>query len=329
MSTILTTIVQMQAAGLDLDKNSKIEVFNPHIDASERNYLLPVLGKTFYDLLIADLDTETPAETTTDLLPYLRKPLAWNAYYLFFKKPVGSLSHSGFYKKTFDHSQAPAKWEIDSLKEELICNADKAIDELVDFLRENIEDYPTWEESDYFAQNANLIISKASEFDLWVKIGCSARVFHRLLFFRETAERNIKKTLCGDLHELIISQLNGSEAETPAITALRPFLQAVIAFDTMSKAILQVPFFRYGNDVMTWTYNDGTLSKSGLTATEARNLQETYKQLYEDARNELIAYLNDNIADYPEYENSACYSLTPRTLEVRYENEITKKHFGI
>jgi len=329
MSTILTTIAQMQAAGLDLDKNTKIEVLNPHIDAAEKNFLLPVLGQAFYEELIADLEETTPSDTTIALLPYLQKPLAWNAYYLFFKKPVGSLSHSGFYKKTFDHSQPPAKWEIDQLKEELICTADKALDELAAFLRENIEDYPTWEDSDYFSKNSILLLPTASQFDKYVKIGCSSRVFQRLLFFREQAERNIKKTICPDFYQVVIDQVSGEEEITAPITALIPYLQAVIAFDTMRKAILQIPFYRYGADVLTWTYADGTLTKSGITLTEAREISAMYDSLYEDARNELLAFLNDNIANYPEYESSSCYSTEPRTLVVKYENDPLKKHFGI
>jgi len=328
MSTILTTIAQFQTAGLDLDKNSKIEIFTPHIDSSEINYLLPVLGRTFYDALIADI-AGTPSAETTALLPYLRKPLAWNAYYLFFRKPVGSLSHSGFFKKTFEHSQAPSKWEIDLLKEELICNSDKALDELVAFLRENIADYPTWESSEYFSKNSTLIISGPQPFDLYVKIGCSSRVFQRLLFFREIAERNVKKTICPDFYQVVIDQISGAEVLTAEITALLPYLQSMIAFDTMSKAIMQVPFYRYGADVMTWTYSDGTLTKHSLTVTEAREMSAMYENLYKDARNELIGFLNDNIADYPAYADSACYSLTPRTLEVRYDNDPIKKHFGI
>jgi hypothetical protein len=329
MSSFLTTIAQIQAAGLDIDKNTKIEVLQPHINASEKNFLLPVLGQSFFDALADDLEEDTPTAETTAVLPFLQKPVAWNAYYLFFRKPIGSLSHSGFYKKTFDHAQQPAKWEIDQLKEELICSADKALDELVAFLRENAADYPLWEDSDYFAKNKNLIIKSAQDFDQYVKIGCSSRVFQRLLFFREQAERNVKRTVCTDLYARITDELSGEIPLTPEVEALLPYLQPMVAFDTMQKAVMQVPFFRYGNDVMTWTYSDGTLTKNSITMAEAREMSGMYTSLYEDARNELLGFLNDNISDYPEYENSDCYSTAPRTLEVRYPNDVLKKHFGI
>ena len=329
MSSFLTTIAQMQAAGLDLDKNSKIDVLQPHINASERNFLHPVLGKALFDALADDLEEDTPTAETTAILPYLQKPVAWNAYYLFFRKPVGSLSHSGFYKKTFEHGQTPAKWEIDQLKEELICSADKALDELVDFLRENIADYSLWEESDYFAKNKTLIVQDAAQFDLYVKIGCSSRVFQRMLYFREQAERNLKRTICGDLYQRILDEISGAETLTEPVKALFAYIRPMISYEAMSKAIMQVPFWRFGADVMSWTYSDGTLSKSGLSSAEAREIAGMYRELYEDSRNELISYLAANLEDFPEYADSECNIAGPRTLVVRYENSIEKKHFGI
>ncbi|WP_373399692.1 DUF6712 family protein [Algoriphagus halophilus] len=329
MSTILTTIAQIQEAGLDIDKNTKIEVLTPRIDESERDYLLPVLGQDLYDTLITDLAEVTPSAATTAILPYLQKPLAWNGYYRFFKKPVGSLSHAGFYKKNFDHSQQPAKWEIDLLKEELICTADKSLDELIAFLRDNVADYPDWETSAYFSQNKSLIIQNADQFNQFVKIGCSSRVFQLLDPFRRRAEKNVKRTVCSDLYAAILDQMSGDVAEDAAITALLPYLRPMIAYETMINGILRVPFYRYGEDVMSWTYADGTLTKQGLSAAEARSQSEMYKDMYEEARQDLLAFLNENIDDYPEYANSDCYSTSPRTLEVRYDNDVTNKHFGI
>lgn len=326
MSTILTTITQMQAAGLDLDKNSKIEVFNPHIDASERNYLLPVLGKAFYDLLIADLATVTPAETTIALLPYLRKPITWNSYYLFFKKPIGSLSHSGFYKKTFDNSIAPTKYEIEKLQDQLICNADKAIDELILFLLENEENYPDWSKSDFYEQVGGSIIPTAQVFDEYVKINCSGRVFARLKQYRIRAERSLQRVLCTDLYNKVITEIKSNIS--PEINLLMPYLRACVAFETMATGIRMLNFNYLENGIYIFSASI-TQDKTAISTAEVKMLSDQWKIDYDFARNELIAYLNDNIADYPEYENSACYSLAPRTLEVRYENDITKKHFGI
>jgi hypothetical protein len=80
---------------------------------------------------------------------------------------------------------------------------------------------------------------------------------------------------------------------------------------------------------MSWTYSDGTLSKSGLSSAEAREIAGMYRELYEDSRNELISYLAANLEDFPEYADSECNIAGPRTLVVRYENSIEKKHFGI
>jgi hypothetical protein len=329
MSAFLSTIAQIQSAGLDIDKNSKIEVLQPRITEAERGYILPVLGKPLYDALLADLEEDTPSAETVALLPYIQKPLAWMAYYLFYRKPIGSLSHTGFTKRDFQHGQTPAKWEIDSLKEELICTADRSLDELIAFLRENPTYYPLWEDSDYWSANKSLIIQSAEQFDQYVKIGCSARTFQRMLYYRQQAERNVPRAICGGLYARIVSELTGETELSDEIKFLLPFLRPMIAFDAMSKAVLQMTFWRHGSDVMSWTYADGTLTKNSLTFQEAKYISESYVKLYEDARNELLAFLKDNISDYPEYENSACYSTAPRTLVVKYPNDPLNKEFGI
>lgn len=327
--SLITTIDQLQAAGLTLDENSDIDVLQPHLDSAEKKFLLPVLGQDFYDEILEELEAETPAAQWEALKPYLLKPIAWNGFYLFFKKPVGNLSHSGFFKNRFEHTEAPAKWEMDQIKEDLICTADTALDELITFLRENIEDYPTWGDSDYFSKNSGRIVATPEQFNQYVPIGCSGRVFQRLLYFRDVAERNISKTVCSALYVRIQNELAGSPAITPAITALLDYLRPVVAFETMKMAITMIPFYQYNGGLYSWSYADGTLTKTALGPIQTKEMAHQYALQYEDARNEAIAFMKKNIADYPEYESSDCYTSTQSTLIVQYPNCYTKKHWGL
>lgn len=327
--SLVTTIDQLQAAGLTLDENSDITVLQPHLDSAEKNFLLPILGKEFYDEIIEELEAGTPDPQWQALLPYLQKPIAWNGFYLFFKKPVGNLSHSGFFKNRFEHTEAPAKWEIDQIKDDLICNADLALDELIAFLREKSTDYPTWGDSEYFASNAGRIITTPAQFNQYVNIGCSGRVFQRLLYYRNIAERNIGKSVCNALHLRIQNELAGDPAITPAITALLDYLRPVVAFETMKLSIVMIPFFQYNGGLYSWTYADGTLTKTALTGQQTREMAAQYAEQYEHARDELLAFLKRNIEDYPEYAASDCYASGQKTLIVQYPNDYTKKHWGL
>lgn len=327
--SLITTIDQLQAAGLTLDENSDLAVLMPHLLDAEKKFLLPVLGKDFYDEILEELEAENPEEQWIALQPLLRKPIAWNGFYLFFKKPVGNLSHSGFFKNRFEHTEAPAKWEMDQIKEDLICNADEALDELIDFLRENIADYPTWADSDYFSKNAGRILSTPQQFNQFVNIGCSGRVFQRLLYYRDIAERNIRKTVCLPLYSRIKVELAGDTELTSEIKTLLDYLRPVIAFETMKMAITRVPFFQYNGGLYSWSYTDGTLTKTALTHAQTSHMALQYAEQYEEARTELIAFLKNNLSDYPEYATSDCHASGQSTLVVQYPNDVTKKHWGL
>lgn len=327
--TLITHIYQLQDAGLTLDENSDIDVLQPHLDSAEKKFLLPVLGKDFYDELIEGLEADTPDDKWQALKPYLLKPIAWNGFYLFFRKPVGNLSHSGFFKNRFEHTDAPAKWEIDQIKDDLICNADTALDELIAFLRENIADYEGWADSEYFSRNAGRMISTPDQFNSFVNIGCSGRVFQRLGYHRDIAERNIRKTVCTGLFVRIQNELAGDPEITPAITALMDYIRPMIAFDTMRMAIAMIPFYQFNGGLYSWTYADGTLTKSALTAAQTGQMAILFANQYEEARNELLSFLKRNLADYPEYATSDCYTGGQSSLVVQYPNHYTKKHWGL
>lgn len=329
MSELITNIDQLQAAGLDLDENTNFDVIDPHLRDSERNFLIPVLGKDFFDEINQDLDSQTPTEKFVLLLPYLQKPVAYNGYYQFFKKPVGQLSHTGYMRNKLDYADHAPKWEFDQLKADLICKADRAMDELISYLNENKDEFTLWDSGEYRRTNKNLLISSAEIFNTFINIACSGRVFQRLLHFRQSAERNIERVICKPLFDKIKTQLSGDEEMTEAVKDIIPYLQRLVAYDSMVKGVLMLPFTYAEGGIYIYSYMDGTLSKTGINATEARMLSDQWRELYQDARNDLMRYLEDNLADYPEFQNSTCYTNKVKTLIPRYDNDITNKHFGI
>lgn len=329
MSDFITDIDQIQAAGLPLDESTEFEVLAPHIRESELHFVKPVLGDAFYLQIKTELEEETPAQIYIDLLPLLQAPIAFNSYYRFYKIPGGQISHRGFQRDSVSHSEHAPKWEIDQLKESLICKADFALDVLINFLTDNSDTYPVWLESEYAKKNKGLIVPTASIFNQFVNISCSGRTFQKLLFERLRAERNIRKVVCTPMFERIQAELKGELPFTEEVTALLDYLRPMVVYDTMATGILMTHFHYTDQGIYLYSYNDGTLSKTAITPMEARNLANTWKEKYEEARVEAIEFLNTNITDYPEYQNSPCYSTEPRTLIPRYDNDITKKHFGI
>jgi hypothetical protein len=124
-----------------------------------------------------------------------------------------------------------------------------------------------------------------------------------------------------------VTEINGTmEAET---TALLPYLRAVVAFDTMAKGIKMMNYNYLDTGIYVYSYSDGNITKTALTTNEVKTLSAEWEKDYLDARTELIDFLKDNLEDYPEYASSKCYETQPVSLVSRYDNQITKKHWGL
>lgn len=327
MSLFISTIENLQDAGLSLDNDTDLDILDPHLKDSETSFLRPVLGAALFDAALAGLADETPDAKWTALLPYLQKPVAFNGYYRFFKISRGQLNHRGFQRDRSEYSEAAPKWELDEIKTQLICQADYALDQLIAFLEENADTYTEWESADFYEQNGGTIIPSAAIFDQFVKIGCSGRVFAKLKQYRTRAERSLIRTICQDLYDEVVEQINDSM--TAEITALLPYLRAVVAFDTMAKGIKMMNYNYLDTGIYVYSYNDGNITKTALSASEVKTLAAEWERDYTDARAELIEFLKDNIEDYPTYATSKCYQTQPASLISRYDNTLSKKHWGL
>ncbi len=327
MSNFLSTTEDLQLAGLSVDNDTEFAVIDPHLKDAEATYLKPVIGATLWDAAIAGLAEGTVAAKWTALLPYLQKPVAFQGYYRFFKIARGQLNHRGFARDRSEYSEAAPKYEIEEIKTELICQSDYALDQLIKFLEDNQDIYTEWVASDFYNQTGGIIIPTASIFDEYVKIGCSGRVFAKLKQYRARAERGLIRTICQDLFDLVNAEILGTM--TAEVTALLPYLRAVVAYDTMARGIKMMNFNYLDTGIYLYSYSDGNISKSAISTMDAKMLAEQWAQDYADARTELIDFLKDNIEDYPAYSGSACYATQPTSLVVKYDNSIEKKHFGL
>lgn len=327
MNSFISSIENLQDAGLSLDNDTDFDVLDPHLKDAETTFLKPVLGAALYDAAIAGLSAPTPDSKWTDLLPYLQKPVAFNGYYRFFKISRGQLNHRGFQRDRSEYSETAPKWEIDEIKTQLICQGDYALDQLIAFLQENADTYTEWESADFYQQNGGVIITTAAIFDQYVKIGCSGRVFSKLKQYRTLSERALVRTICQALYDRVVVEISGTQ--TAEITALLPYLQAVVAFDTMAKGIKMMNYNYLDTGIYVYSYSDGNISKTALTGADVKMLSSEWEKDYFDARTELIDFLKDNIADYPEYASSKCYETQPSSLVSRYDNTITNKHWGL
>lgn len=329
MSSFIKDIAEIQSAGLPLDASTNLSVIDKHLEDAENHFVKPVLGDAFFQEVKTGLGAAAPLAKWEALLPYLQVPTAFNGYYRFSKIPGGQINHRGYHRDVSEHSTHAPKWEMDQLKETLICQADFGLDALIAFLQENQADYLIWKTSPYYLANTGLIIPTASVFNTFVNISCSGIVFQSLLHYRLYAERALVRLICKPMLDRIKTELQQDGGPGEPVSVLLDYLRPVVAYDTIARGIKKINFVYSGTGIYHHTYSDGTLTKKALSMAECRELAREWEADYITARDEAIAFLAQNIADYPEYATSPCFKEDSSVLATRYDNTIEKKHFGL
>lgn len=325
MSLFIKNIEDLQNAGLPVDSDTDLDVIDRHFIDSEEEFVKPVMGPVLFEAVKENLTDER----FEPLLPYLQAPVAYNGYYRFNRIPGGQLNHMGFHRSNDQYTEHAPKWELDALKETLICKADHALDALIRFLQENITEYTEWREAPFFKSSIGAIIPTADIFNQWVQIGCSGRVFNKLGLYRRWAEKSVMRIICKPLYDKMIAELTDEEGASPEILELLEYVRPMVAFETMFRGIKKMTFNYTDSGIYTYSYSDGTLSKTSISMTDAARLETGWRMDWEEARENLLAFLADNLDEYPDYRDSPCYKNKSIGPVVRYDNSIEKKHFGL
>lgn len=323
MSVFVKTIEDIKL-GVKVENDTYFEAVDPYLIAAENDYLKPYLGEALFDAMSAN-DYDAPK--LARVAPKIKIAVSCFAFYHIIQEGSLKLNEHGAKQMSSEYNSPAPKWRDDNAKAELIKRADKAIDDLLDILLDNIDDYTEWNTSRWYRLKTGLVISKAADFDQYVPIGSSARVFLRILPDIEKANRLLKGITCTALFDRINTEMIANPS--PEILDLMPYLQAVVAYEAIVRTIPRFNFFITPDGIVLYTINDSTFSKNAATSAEKKELTIRYQTNLEEARAELVAYLNENIADYPEYANSTCYGQkTTSKPYYAYPNLKSNKHFA-
>jgi hypothetical protein len=328
MSAFVKNIADIQT-GVKVEADTYFEAVDPYLIDSENEYIRPYLGDELFD---AVQDEAYDAAKLAKILPSIKIAVSCFAFYHIIQEGSLKLNEHGAVQATGDMKTAPSKWRDDNAKAELIKRGDRAVDALLDILLENIEDFPEWENTKYHTYRTTLIISKALDFDEHVPICRSSRVFMRLLPDIRKANRLIEGIVCADTFDWVTRFLKGeitNEAELSALESLMPYLQAVVAYETIVRAIPRFNFFITMDGILFYTITDSTFTKASASMLEKKELTALYSKRLEEARSELVAFLNSNPDDYHLYAASPCSGqrITSKPYYA-YPNLKTNKHFA-
>lgn len=286
--------------------------------ATERN-LIPYISKELYNDLASkyqagDELTDEQAEAI-----YLCQDVV--AYYAVLSAAselnVG-ISDMGIVEK--GSSQAPvlpvAQWRYKEFKYELTKKADEALDRLLQKLESFViadkEEFDLWKNSSAYIETRTAFFSSAASFDAFVRIGKSRRLFQELAVDISSVEEEIDHIVCSDqFNELVnlIKEGDGDELQLQLIHKIRRYVSAKAITLCMPRLFLTLD----GRGLSLSSYSDGMDNHNHLSSSfrGAEAVNGYVQQLRQNADiyfKDLMAFIYDNIDDFPLFKNSDCYT---------------------
>lgn len=328
MSTFVKTIADIQL-GVKVEGDTRFEAVDPYLISAEENYLKDYLGA---ELFAAMGDPGYNPDKLAKVSNPIKIAVSCFAFYHLINEGSLKLNEHGAKESSNDLVAAPAKWRDDNQKAELVRRGDIAIDNLLDILMSNPDDYPEWASSRWYKMRTTLLISTAKVFDEYVPIGKSTRVFLRLLPDLRKSNSMLSSYICSELPARLMDHLADPETDEPAveaIDALMPYVQEVIAYDTIIRAIPRFNFFNTPIGIIFYTIDDSTMTKTAISSTDKKELKASYQAKLDESIATLRAYLGQNLSDFPEYANSSCAGkVITSTPAYAFENKCGQKFFA-
>ncbi len=266
------------------DNSFSFDTVLPYIDLAEIE-VKNILGNAQYNELNDYYTyTNTGLPELDELLIYAQRPVVYFAFLKGLDKFNVSIGNFGI---GIIHSTnlAPASEKrVENLRKSIEDGAYDALEHLLQFLEDNVDDYPLWEASDRYMYQYKYLISSASKFDELYKINRSRLTF---LNWRPTMADvellQINPVVSKDLMDELKTQIKADAVNANNLLILN-HLQKALAYLTAAKQ---------GDAQMQ---NDG---KHYLM--HVKTLLDASPDDYPTYKNSSV-YV-DNLANYQPYEN--------------------------
>jgi len=321
-----------------IDANTNFNTLLPFIESAEQDFIKPLLGSTLYDLLLSGYTSGggTPADLDLlALLPYVQRPLALYAFYHGFTDLMASVGDAGIQVQRGNNTEPAPKWMHDKLSSKALRDADKHADNLLAFLEANkaITAYAGWANSPSNTIAQGMILHSASVASNHIDIQESRRIFLKMKrFIRAVEDKEIRKLICQDQYDLIVSHIKSASLTSQEETLLS-YLRPIIAKEALWLLIPTLSITIDPEGLFMFSTVDPTVKKELASAEMVKNYRESLRTgitgFLADIENAKEFIIN-NIDDYPEIKDSSCYTSRsdPGPLHT-VDNYQDRSHFSV
>ncbi len=281
----------------------------PTLRMIENDHLVKLLGNELYSSLnsaLALITDETSLSPDNQLLlhqcrmvigPYL-------CYYYTPKAEIG-LSASGARRSETETEKTAFQYQITNFREVNLREAEKASEQLLQFLDENQSSYSQWVNSKAFAAYKSLFIASASEFDENYKTASPYRNYWAMRWkMFDVEELHIRIKLGDPLFDSLKTKLLANTLSTKE-TKLLKFVKKAIAYYTIAFALpdLSVRLDDDGLTVVGITRSSNDKDRrQDATENKFSNIVNNAQAAGSEWLVKSMDYLKANATDFPLYQ---------------------------
>ena len=208
----------------------------PHLETTEQNFILPLLGTELFAVLDSFASGTTPAgpvslpEILGTLLKQVRRAEIHLTYWMGYDILNAYISDGGFRRIETDKVKGLYKYQEDNLKDYFKVSGFNGLDTALEFIEANIESLPAFRSSQTWKNMKGSFIPDTRAFSSIYFIGNSRLVFLRLQpFFQVIEDLNIKIILGGENYSFIKAEMIKDEPD-PKVVRILPFISKPMAF---------------------------------------------------------------------------------------------------
>jgi hypothetical protein len=212
------------------------------IDFVENQHIIPVIGKEQYEELNQEFQNATSETSLPDrlknLLKFCRSVVGpWLCYYYAPKADV-QLSDAGVRRQETSTSKTAYQYQVKQFIEAALLEAELSTEFLLNYLEDNLTDFPLWSSSDQFKEYRSLFIKTGREMNRYFHTASPSRNYFAMKNKMHDVEQvNIKKFLGEDLFEALKTKDAGDQNFTTKEKELLHLLKKSIAAFTVSFSI--------------------------------------------------------------------------------------------
>lgn len=308
---IVTTTEQIQTA-LAITKGYSFDKIKPFITRAEYD-IKSLIGEAFYDELDSYINAEpfTEDKTQQAVIDRLQVIIANWAFYYGFNVLNTQFSNTGMHRIENENKKPLFQRQEVALKNNFKEAAEQLTDELLEFLEKNATNYSTWTNSEAYTLLKRNYINSTNKFNEIYNIGNSRSLFLKLRSMQNIIEDlQVVPVIGKDLHKAMKTAIKADNLTTEQKNLL-PYIQKAVAHYTIAQGGIRIAaeissrgFYHTELDSSGDNPTQKSKEKGDLLTrilTEARETGDAYAR-------SLKQFLENNLSDYPLYENSEAYN---------------------